>query len=133
LNAAFADTSGLLAFLVESDREPRIARAAFALARSQSRLLLTTSYVLSETYALLGRRAGWDAVSGFREGFAPLLVVAWVDAALHEAGLDLLLARRRRRLSLVDAVSFVAMRQRGLTQFFGFDADFEAEGFEPLV
>ena len=55
--------------------------------------------------------------------------VVWVDESLHEAGLDLLLARRQRRLSLVDAVSFIAMRQADLEEAFAFDPHFQQEGF----
>lgn len=55
--------------------------------------------------------------------------MVWVDQPLHEAGLDLLLQRRRRLLSLVDAVSFVVMKQRGLDEAFAFDPHFEQEGF----
>ena len=61
--------------------------------------------------------------------FAPLIDVTWVDDALHNAGLDLLLERRRRQLSLVDAVSFCTMRQANLTEAFAFDPHFEQEGF----
>jgi predicted nucleic acid-binding protein len=60
---------------------------------------------------------------------APLLGVIRVDAAIHDAGLDLLLDRRQRMLSLVDAVSFVTMRQKWIAQAFAFDRDFEDEGF----
>ncbi len=55
--------------------------------------------------------------------------VVWVDEALHEAGLDLLLGRRKRLLSLVDAVSFVTMRQRRVAEVFAFDPQFRQEGF----
>jgi len=51
------------------------------------------------------------------------------DEPLHDAGLDLLLGRRTRRLSLVDAVSFVTMRQRNIGEAFAFDPHFEQEGF----
>jgi predicted nucleic acid-binding protein len=34
-----------------------------------------------------------------------------------------------RLLSLVDAVSFVTMRLKGLTEAFAFDPHFEQEGF----
>jgi len=68
-------------------------------------------------------------VSTRSEAFAPLVEVVWVDEALHEAGLDLLLVRRKRLLSLVDAVSFVTMRRRGLAEAFAFDPHFEQEGF----
>jgi hypothetical protein len=42
-------------------------------------------------------------VRDFRAGFAPLLDVVWVDAMLHDGGLDLLLERQKRSLSPVDA------------------------------
>lgn len=51
------------------------------------------------------------------------------DEALHDAGLDLLLDRRKRLLSLVDAVSFVTMRQGNVAEAFAFDPHFEQEGF----
>jgi predicted nucleic acid-binding protein len=60
---------------------------------------------------------------------APLIDVVWVDEALHEKGLDLLLERRKRTLSLVDTVSFIVMRERGIEEAFVFDPHFEQEGF----
>ena len=91
--------------------------------------MVSTSFVLVETYALIGRRFGLDAVRSFRADFAPRIEVVWVDDALHNAGLDLLFDRSQRRLSLVDAVSFITMRQRNVDEAFAFDAHFEAEGF----
>lgn len=102
---------------------------AFDALRSRSAPLLSTSFVLVETYALIGRRLGLDAVRSFRADFAPLFDVVWVDESLHDAGLDLLFERRKRSLSLVDAVSFVVMRQRGIDEAFAFDPHFEQEGF----
>ena len=101
----------------------------FTTLRAREAALLSTSFVLVETYALTGRRLGLDAARRFREDFAPLLQVVWVDQELHEAGLDVWLERRRRSLSLVDAVSFVVMRQQRLTDAFAFDPHFEQEGF----
>jgi predicted nucleic acid-binding protein len=43
-----------------------------------------------------------------------------------------LLDRKRRDVSLVDAVSFVVMRQRRLEHAFAFDPHFEDEGFSLL-
>jgi uncharacterized protein len=125
----YADTSGLLALLNASDGYHPRAKRAFAGLRQQRASLIASSFVLVETYALLGRRLGLDAVREFRVSFAPLLEVVWVDEALHDAGLDLLLERGRRDMSLVDAVSFVVMRQKNVTSAFAFDAHFEEEGF----
>lgn len=132
MSGVFADTSAFLSTLNASDRYHRAAQAAFELLRHRRSPLITTSYVLVETYALVGRRMGLEAVEAFRATFEPILEIVWVDAALHEAGLDLLLSPGQPRISLVDAVSFAAMRRLGLTQFFGFDSDFEREGFTSL-
>lgn len=129
MTAVFADTSALLALLNAEDRDHGRAAGAFGALRARRAAIVTTSYVLVETYALIGRRLGLDAVRSFRADFAPLLDVIWVDDALHDAGLDLLLKRHRRLLSLVDAVSFVAMRRQGLSEAFAFDPHFEQEGF----
>ena len=129
MNAVFADTSALLALLSATDGNHSRAEHAFASLRARKAPLVTTSFVLVETYALIGRRLGLDAVRSFRADVAPLIEVVWVDEALHNAGLDLLLDRRKRLLSLVDAVSFVTMRQKDLTEAFAFDPHFEQDGF----
>ena len=129
MSAVFTDTSGLLALLNPEDDNHARAKEAFAGLRARRASLVSTSFVLVETYALLGRRFGLDAVRRFREDFAPLIEVVCVDEPLHDAGLDLLLGRRTRRLSLVDAVSFVTMRQRNIGEAFAFDPHFEQEGF----
>jgi len=129
LSAVFADTSALFALLVATDENHRRAELAFRGLEQRRAPLLTTSYVLVETYALLQRRVGIDPVRGFRKGMAPLLRVAWVDAALHEAALDLVLERSRSGISLVDAASFLVMRANGIEEAFAFDGHFRTAGF----
>ena len=131
MNVVFADTSGLLALLNAKDENHARAERAFGNLRARQAALVSTSFVLVETYALIGRRLGLDAVRGFRTDFAPLIDVVWVDEALHNAGLDLL-DRRKRLLSLVDAVSFVTMRQGNVAEAFAFDPHFEQEGFSTM-
>jgi predicted nucleic acid-binding protein len=129
----FVDTSGLLALLVPSDECHARATKAFERLREQEAGLLTSSYVLLETYSLLGRRFGPDAVQRFRDGFAPLLKVVWVDSGLHEAGLDLLLASRRRVLSLTDAVSIALIGREGCEEVFASDPHLKVEGARLLI
>jgi len=57
-----------------------------------------------------------------------LLDVAWVDRDLHERGLDLMLLMPLG-VSLVDAVSFVFIREQRVDEVFVFDSHFEKEGF----
>lgn len=130
MSLVFADTSGLFALLVSSDANHAKAQQAFRTLETRRARLLTSSYVLVETYALLGRRIGLAGVRAFRENFAPLLDVVWVDADLHERALHLLLERGTEKLSLVDAVSFEVIRRRHCHQVFAFDRHFAREGLE---
>ena len=125
----FVDTSAIVALLVAGDEAHPAARRAFERLQATDAALVTTSYVLIETYALLGRRIGMQAVADFRERFAPLLEIVWVDAAIHENALDALLADGRSDLSLVDAASFLVARQQQVDAVFAFDGHFEAAGF----
>ena len=130
MSAVFVDTSALVAVLSATDEHHARAERAFGRLRERQAPLVSTSYVLVETYALLGRRLGLEAARAFRNDFAPIIDIVWVDDTLHNAGLDLLLDRRRRALSLVDAVSFVVMREARIPLAFAFDPHFEQEGFD---
>ncbi len=129
MKRVFADTSALFALLVATDENHRRSALAFQGLERQRAALVTTSYVLVETYALLARRVGIDAVRKFRGGLAPLLEVVWVDYALHEAALDHALERSRSGISLVDAASFLVMRSSGIEVAFAFDQHFRTAGF----
>jgi uncharacterized protein len=129
MTAVFVDTSAILALLNPLDESHGAARSVFAKLESSEARLVTSSFVLVETYALLARRLGLEAVVAFRREFAPLLDVVWVGSTLHESGLDLLLDRGLRDLSLVDAVSFLVMREHRIDEAFAFDRHFRAEGF----
>ena len=104
------------------------ARALRSLVESKEDLV-TTSYVLVETMALLQHRFGLEAARRFHDDVLPLLAVVWVDAELHSEGTAALLTAGRRDLSLVDCVSFACMRQRGLSRAFHFDKHFKEQGF----
>ena len=131
MSRVFIDTSAILALLVPTDVAHARAGEAFARLQTRESTLITTSYNLVETYALLDRRFGRNATQSFRAHFAPLLEIVWVGGALHERGLDLML-ERPTGVSLVDAVSFACIREQRVPEVFAFDRHFEQEGF-PLV
>lgn len=132
MSKVFVDTSAAYALLVDSDSNHSRAAAAFGKLAERLAPLLTTSYVLVETYALLCRRAGLEAGEAFRSDVQPLLETVWVGGSLHERGLDLLFERGARDLSLVDAVSFLVMRDHDVAEAFAYDRHFEQEGFTPF-
>ncbi len=61
----FADTSGLFALLVQNDYMHIRARENFAYCAGQSVQLVTSSFVLVETLALLQQRIGLAPVHDF--------------------------------------------------------------------
>jgi len=125
----FVDTSGLLAVLDASDRWHPATRQTWEHLLTTGAELVTTSYVLVELYALAQRRLGMEAVRTLYTDIQPVLTVLWVDEAMHRAGVEALLGSGRRGPSLVDCVSFVAMRQEGIVDALALDAHFAAQGF----
>src|SRR5262245_7692646 len=64
-DAVYVDTSAILALLISSDAAHARAGRAFDKLAAEQTSLLTSSYVLVETSALVGRRAGLAAVRQF--------------------------------------------------------------------
>ena len=131
LDKVFADSSALLAIVSKTDSSHARALKTFEKLRSESALLLTTSYVLVETYALLHRRHGKEAARRFREEFSPILEVVWVHQELHERAMEVFL-ESPPSVSLVDAVSFVSIRDLDIEKVWAIDRHFDNQGFEVL-
>jgi predicted nucleic acid-binding protein len=126
----FVDTSAFLALLDADDRAHAPARKAWEGLLDPDVRLHTTNYVLVETLALIQRKLGMGAARVFEEDVIPVISVVWVDEAAHKAAMSALLAASRRKLSLVDCVSFETMRKLGLRTVFSFDRHFGEQGFE---
>jgi predicted nucleic acid-binding protein len=126
----FVDTSAVLALLDSDDRYHSRADRAWAEMLLRHRALITTNYIVLETCALLQRRFGMDALKTFCNDILPVLAIEWVTPRQHEIGLAMLIAANRRKLSLVDCVSFTVMRERRAHEAFAFDAHFREEGFD---
>ena len=129
----FVDTSAFLAFLDRDDDNHSNAAEIWKLLLCGSASLATTNYVVVEILALAQRRLGLQAVRAFQGSIKPVLTVHWVDSGLHEAAVAGLLSQSRRRLSLVDCVSFEFMRRSGITHYFAFDRHFGEQGFDPAA
>ena len=127
----FIDTSAILPLLNASD--PDHSAANDTLRRHiDSAQFVTHNYVVLETTALLQRRFGMRGVRAFVERLLPSISVVWVDTARHDRAMTSLLARGRRKASLVDRVSFDVMRELGTQTAFAYDSDFRREGFALL-
>lgn len=130
--SVFVDTSGLLAVLDRDDVNHTAATGAWADILRSDEILTATNYVLVETIALLQHRLGLKAVRFFQEEVLPVIGIIWVDASMHRAAMAILLAAGRKKLSLVDCVSFEAMRSGGISTAFTLDRHFREQGFTCL-
>ena len=126
----FADTSGLYAVFDRDDVNHPKSKAVWTEWLRGGEVLVTNNYVLLETTALLQHRLGVTAVRAFYEDVVPMLQVDWVSEEQHRSAVEAMLAAARRKLSLVDCVSFQTMRRHGLRSAFCFDAHFREQGFE---
>ena len=128
----FIDTSGL--FCCHHAGETQFA-AALQLFKSAS-LRLTHSFVLAEFVPLCQtRRLKSKAALNFASDLMdnPNVDVVWVDEGLHRAAMLLLRARLDKSYSVCDAVSFLLMRQYGITEALTTNRHFEQEGFVRLL
>lgn len=125
----FIDTSAFLAILDADDINHKKADKAWKTLVINEEVLVCTNYVLVETFALLQNRLGIEAVKIFQEDVFPMLIVEWVDETGHRAGVNALLATNRKKLSLVDCISFDNMRRLGIKSAFVFDKHFKEQGF----
>ena len=128
----FVDTSGAYALLDRSDPVHQAAKAAFLTAERERWPLLTTNYVVHESWALIQPRLGWDATDAWRDKLVARCEVVWVDERLHALGEARCRQARERRLSLTDCVSLEVMKQRGVETYIGADEHFERAGFRAL-
>ena len=123
------DTSAIYAILDRNDANHEAARIAWLALLDSSDPLFTTNYIVVESCALAQSRLGLDAVRCIQEELLPVMEIVWVNEATHSLAMTALLAAQRRKLSLVDCVSFAVMRLRGSQVAFAFDQHFVEERF----
>ena len=125
----FIDTSAFYALLDRDDANHQKAKKVWADLLRADHTLITSNYVLVETFALLQNRLGIEAARGFQDDLLPLINLELVSSGVHRSGIAALLSASRRSLSLVDCVSFDIIRSSGIKTVFAFDQHLQEQGF----
>jgi predicted nucleic acid-binding protein len=128
----FIDTSAFYALLDSDDTNQEAAASAWTSMLSSDNTLITSNYILVETFALLQNRLGIAAARAFQEELVPIVNIEYVNPEVHRSGIAAFLAAARRNLSLVDCVSFEIMRILGVKNAFTFDPHFKQQGFHTI-
>jgi predicted nucleic acid-binding protein len=123
------DTSAFYALLDRDDAHHARAKKAWTDLLQAVHTLVTSNYVLVETFALLQNRLGIEAIRAFHDDILPLINIEFVTSGTHRSGVAALLSASRRDLSFVDCVSFEVMRTSGINTVFAFDKHFKEQGF----
>ena len=97
----FIDTSAVYALLDRDDADHKKAKKVFVDLLDSENILITSNYVLVESFALIQNRLGLEAARRFEEDMIPLINIQWVNAGTHKSGMSALLAASRRKLSLI--------------------------------
>ncbi len=126
------DTSGLLCYFDEADARHSDAVTFFNAAETR----VTHNYVLAEFVPLCHvRRLNRTKALSFAAELLDnaLIEVLWVTQTHHRSAISLLQAQLDKTYSLCDAVSFVLMQERNISEALTTDRHFVQAGFRSLL
>lgn len=128
MKTCFADTFYYIALLNRADHKHEQAQE---LTRHFEGTIITTMAVLTELGDGITRTASrglfTEFVSDLRKD--PDVIIVPTDLRLFEHAVDLYDNRSDKEWSLTDCISFVVMRERGITEALTGDHHFEQAGF----
>lgn len=129
----FADSSFLIAFLIERDRNHEAAVRLYQKFAHQR--IAITNHVRGETWTWLRSRTWHQKAVAFLDSVGRddgYIEVARLPGDLEDEALRWLRQHDEREYSFVDATSFAYMRAKGIREALAFDGDFAAAGFTEL-
>lgn len=130
----FVDAGAWIALASVDDQHHASARQQYRRLLTDARPLVTTNLVVSEAFTAIRRTGGHVLAMRYLQsmGTSARLRRIYSDAAIEELAERILNRYADQDFSFVDAVSFVAMQERGITEAFAFDHHFLIAGFTLL-
>ena len=127
----FLDTSYLIALVLNTDQYHVNALKKWQSIKG-SKSFVTTSYVFDETVTYLNRRGHHAKVVevGEKIFLSSAVELIHVNEHLFFEGWYAFCKYQDKGFSLTDCISFIVMRQRGLSTALTFDKDFSQAGFQ---
>ena len=125
------DTSAIFAYLDPNDLFHVQAREIYHEFLEQGDRMLSNSYVLIESAALIQRRMGFASLRSFLDSVQGRWEIQWINRGMHDAIWQRMSASGGSRLSLVDW-SVIVMAEQTRAAVFTFDSDFAGEGLRVI-
>jgi predicted nucleic acid-binding protein len=134
MNAIFLDTGYLLALEISNDQHHKVALKHWQGLVKSLPPLVTTTFVFDETVTFFNTR-GYHAravEAGNNLLNSPSVHLVHVDRYLFQEGWTELQKHKDKDYSLTDCISFIVMRNSGISTVLTFDRHFTQTGFKKL-
>lgn len=132
LNLCFVDTSFFKAIIDPKDDFYQEGKEILNKLQREKITLVTSNYVLDESFTLIRKRCGQGMVDKFRKDLSKSAMVVTIIRVTvsDEAGAWNWFLLDWSDLSFTDCVSFAVMKRLEITRVAAFDQDFTRAGFE---
>ena len=136
MRAIFVDTSAHYALVDKNDPAHKSAREFLEYQSEGEIALVTSNFIISETYTLIMGRLGCRVAISYIEAIKKdeqegLYSVERVSLEDEKNAWDILIIHEQK-YSYVDATSFALMKRLGLSAAFAFDKHFKVYGFNAM-
>lgn len=131
-NDVFVDTSFFKAFIDKNDEFNNQALQILIKLKSSNSLLVTSNYILDETFTVIRSKCTLDLAKDFKkalEEFEGNLYIVRVLVKDERDAWEYFL-KDWRNLSFTDCVSFAMMKRLGIIRAATFDNHFQRAGFQ---
>lgn len=128
----FLDTSAIISLHDTDDSNHQRAIKIFNRLNRSSKLV-TSNYIFAEIATVLRLKIGNQKALPILDNLRNSEVeIIWIDPELEAQSYELLKKIPSKNVSIVDATSFVIMKNRGIKVAFTFDQHFKTQGFKLL-
>jgi predicted nucleic acid-binding protein len=128
----FLDTSAFLALADEDDKYHSVATSVYTELLQVKAQLLTSNFVLSETYTLIRLKVHHRAAVKFMKSFAGIKILR-VSEAIETTAKMIFIRYDDKDFSFVDCTSFALIDHQRLDHAFAFDNHFRQYRFKRYV
>lgn len=131
----FLDTSFSIAFVIKNDQfHQKAVDLAFEIERTGSAIITTQAILLEIGNALAKKKYRQSALKVLRELRSDTkATVVGLDAELYDRAIELFASRMDKDWGLVDCISFIVMKEKGITKSLTTDEHFIQAGFRALL
>lgn len=132
VESVFVDTSAWVALADSDDSYHSKASKIYPRLLKESKNLVTSNFIIAETYILILKTIGRKAALNFLESISasPRILIIYSNHGLENEAINILNKFNDHNFSYTDAVSFAMMQHQGIKKAFSFDKHFVVAGFE---